>query len=216
MQESDKREFASLLQATMDVYNKDISTDVIKIWWLAMSQFPIEQIRVGLSKYITSPDYGKFPPKPADIIFMMEGSSQDAALTAWNKVLEAISRAGTYKSVCFDDPIIHLCIDDIGGWIGLGETEEKELPFVQKRFEQTYRNYKSRGDIPAHKRYLIGRSEANNNLLGYASPEPVLIGDKELAMKTKQLGSDKPRIAMTTAEAVVKKLEKTYDDNPPF
>lgn len=216
MQESDKREFASILQATMDVYNKDISTDVIKIWWMALQQFSIEQIKVGFSKYITSPDCGKFPPKPADIIFMMEGSSQNAALTAWNKVLEAVSRAGCYKSVCFDDPIIHLAIEDIGGWIGLGESEEKELPFIQKRFEQSYRNYKTRGDIPSHKRYLIGRSEANNNLLGYPSPEPVLIGDKELAMKTKRLGSDKPRIAMTMAESVVKKLEATYDDKPPF
>ena len=216
MQESDKREFASLLQATMDVYNKDISTDVIKIWWLAMSHFPIEQIKVGLSKYITSPDYGKFPPKPADIIFMMEGSSQDAALTAWNKVLEAISRAGTYKSVCFDDPIIHLCIDDIGGWIGLGETEEKELPFVQKRFEQTYRNYKSRGEFPAHKRYLIGRSEAQNNLQGYVSDKPILIGDKALAQQTLEGGSDKPRISISVAESVVKALEKTYDDGVPF
>lgn len=216
MQEFDKREFASILQATMDVYNKDISTDVIKIWWLALQQYEIDQIKHGLTKYITSPDCGKFPPKPADIILMMDGSSQDAALIAWNKVLEGISRAGSYKSVCFDDPIIHLAIDDIGGWIGLGGSEEKELPFIQKRFEQSYRNYKTRGDIPAHKRYLIGRSEANNNLLGHPSPEPVLIGDTELAMKTKQLGSDKPRIAMTMAEAVVKKLEKTYDDNPPF
>lgn len=216
MQESDKREFASILQATMDVYNKDISTDVIKLWWMALQNFSIDQVKTGLSKYITSADCGKFPPKPADIIFMMEGNSSDAAFTAWNKVLEAMSRAGSYKSVCFDDPIIHLAIDDIGGWIGLGESEEKDLPFIQKRFEQAYRNYRTRGDIPAHKRYLIGRSEAQNNLQGYVSDKPILIGNKELAQKTLEAGSDKPKISISVADSVVKALEKTYDDGVPF
>jgi hypothetical protein len=216
MQESDKREFASVLQATMDVYNKEISTDVIKIWWMALNTYPIEQVKYGLSKYITSADYGKFPPKPADIILMMDGSSQNAALDAWNKVMEAISRAGAYKSVCFDDPIIHLAIDDIGGWIGLGETLEKDLPFIQKRFEQSYRNYRLKGDLPAHKRYLIGRSEAQNNLQGYPSDKPILIGDKAKAEETMSLGSDKPRIAMSVAETAIKQLEKLYDDGVPF
>lgn len=216
MQESDKREFASVLQATMDVYNKDISTDVIKIWWMALNSYPIEQVKYGLSKYITSADYGKFPPKPADIILMMDGTSQNAALDAWNKVMEAISRAGSYKSVCFDDPIIHLAIDDIGGWIGLGGSEERELPFIQKRFEQAYRNYKTKGDLPVHKRYLIGRSEAQNNLQGYVSDKPILIGDKHLAQLTLDAGSDKPRISMSVADAVVKQLEKTFDDGVPF
>ena len=207
MQESDKREFASILQATMDVYNKDISTDVIKIWWLAMSQYPIEQIKSGLSKYITSPDCGKFPPKPADIIFMMEGNSTSAATTAWNKVMEGISRAGSYKSVCFDDPIIHLAIDDIGGWIALGESEEKELPFIQKRFEQSYRNYKTRGDIPAHKPYLIGRSEAQNNLQGYHSEPPKLIGNPQEAQLVLNNGTETPRIAITASQAVAKLIQ---------
>lgn len=216
MQELDKREFASILQATMDVYNKDISTDVIKIWWLALHKYEIEQIKRGLTKYITSPDCGKFPPKPADIILMMDGSSQDAAFLAWNKVLEGMSRAGSYKSVCFDDPIIHLAIDDIGGWIGLGGSDEKDLPFIQKRFEQSYRNYKTRGDIPAHKRYLIGRSEAQNNLQGYVSDKPILIGDKALAQKTLEGGSDAPKVGISVADSVVKALEKTYDDGAPF
>lgn len=216
MQESDKREFASVLKATMDVYNKDISTDVIKIWWMALNQYSIDQVKQGLSRYITSPDYGKYPPKPADVILLMTGTSQDAAFAAWSKVMDAVSRAGSYKSVCFDDPIIHLAIDDIGGWIGLGDSQEKDLPFIQKRFEQSYRNYKTRGDLPDHKRYLIGRCEATNNLQGYRSDPPLLIGNKEKAEQTMSLGTDKPKIAMSVAQAAVMKLEKIYDDGVPF
>jgi len=83
-------------------------------------------------------------PKVADVIKMLQGSTQDSALTAWAKVDKAVRSIGTQMSVAFDDPLIHKVIQDMGGWLGLGQRQEAEWPFVAKEFETRYRGFKAR------------------------------------------------------------------------
>jgi len=63
-------------------------------------------------------------PKIADIVRMIDGSTQSAAATAWAKVMRAVGSVGQYQSLAFDDPVIHLAIDETGGWISLCRIEE--------------------------------------------------------------------------------------------
>jgi hypothetical protein len=103
MREEDKAEFAGVVKATLDLYGKEASAPVLRLWWAALEPYSIEEVRHGFTRFVRSPDSGNFPPKPADIIRMVEGTSGDRGMLAWAKVREAIIRVGSYQSVAFDD-----------------------------------------------------------------------------------------------------------------
>ena len=212
----DKQRFAKAVAALHEYYGKPVSEAVVELYWQGLYQYTNDQLETAVMRHIQNPDNGQWMPKVSDLVKMMAGSTQDAALTAWNKVERAISGVGTHRSVAFDDPIIHVVLEDLGGWIDLGQVPEKELPFVRKRFEDIYRSYKARQEIPPHRPYLIGKSEAQNNNAGFKSDPPKLVGNPEMAKAVLEGGSDKPRISISVAESVVKALEKTYDDGVPF
>ena len=136
----DKQRFARAIAALHEYYGKGVSEAVVELYWQGLYQYTNDQLETAVMRHIQNPDNGQWMPKVSDLVKMMAGSTQDAALTAWNKVERAISGVGTHRSVVFDDPIIHVVLEDLGGWIDLGATPEKELPFVRKRFEEIYRS----------------------------------------------------------------------------
>jgi hypothetical protein len=56
------------------------------VWWQGLRQFDLDGVRVALGQHCMNPDSGQFPPKIADVVKMMGGSSLDSALVAWSKV----------------------------------------------------------------------------------------------------------------------------------
>lgn len=92
-------------------------------------------------------------------------------------LIKAIREVGAYRSVIFDDPLIHSVIRDMRGWIALGQSKTSELPFLAREFEKRYRALVLHppADCP---RQLTGIYEQQNRLSGYAPPDPVLIGHK--------------------------------------
>ena len=201
MQDNEKREFRDIVTATMDVYGKETSPDVLRIWWASLQNFSIDEVRSGFSKYVRSTEYGRFAPKPADIITMIEGTTSDRGMIAWEKVREAIGRAGGYRSVCFDDEIIHVVIEGMGGWPTLCATEKEELPFRAAEFAKRYRAHSEAG-VPAYPAYLVGRSEASNGMNGFKSDPPLLIGNPEKASAVLAFGSDKPLLRITSGKSI--------------
>lgn len=109
-----------------------------------MKPFDLAAVKDALNRHCVNPDNGQFMPKPADVVKLLQGSSQDGALVAWAKVDRAVRQVGTYSTVVFDDPIIHRVVQDMGGWVALGDKREKEWPFVAKEFENRYRGYPMR------------------------------------------------------------------------
>src|SRR5439155_23069574 len=122
-------------------------------------------------------DNDQFVPKPAAVVRMLQGSSQDSALMAWAKVIKAITRFGPYQTVVFDDEIIHAVISDMGGWIKLGQMTEKEQPFRAQEFENRYRALKTASPGFAYPRKLSGITDTTNSANGYPEQTPILVGD---------------------------------------
>lgn len=197
MVEADKKEFADVLKAVLDLYGKEASAPVLRLWWAALEQFSIGEVRHGLTRFVRSPDSGSFPPKPADIIRMIEGTSGDRGTLAWSKVQEAFGRVGGWQSVAFDDPIIHAVIEDMGGWPKLCATDKDEMNFRAADFAKRYRTYAELG-INRFPAYLSGRHEGDNLLRGHNAPKPILIGDPEKAMQVIQQGQETPRLQITS------------------
>lgn len=198
-----KIRFAKALSALAEYYGKELSDGVIALYWQGLSQYGIADLEAAIGRHLQNPDTGQWMPKIADIVRMIDGTTQGAAAMAWAKTMRAVGSVGQYQSLAFDDALIHLVIDDLGGWPGICQVEEAELPFLQKRFETIYRAYKMRGsDVPPHRRYLVGVSEIQNGAKGYQPEPPRLVGDLERARAVLSGGSDAPRLQIHAADAV--------------
>ena len=112
---------------------------------------------------------------------------------------KAVRQVGTHRSVVFDDPLIHRVLQEMGGWIGMGQKTEDEWPFVAKEFENRYRGYAMRGERPEYPPVLVGIADATNARGGFKTEQPMLIGAPEKAQEVMRLGADKPLVGFVQA-----------------
>lgn len=194
MTDADKTKFFTLIAGVYAFYRQDISDFAGGVWWEAMKPFDFPAVADALNRHCVNPDTGQFMPKPADVVKMLRGSSQDSAMVAWAKVDKAVRQVGTYSTVVFDDPLIHRVLHDMGGWLALGTKTEHEWPFIAKEFENRYRGYRVRSETPDYPKTLVGIAEAQNSVEGRRSQPPVLIGDPDAAKRVLSAGTDKPMV----------------------
>jgi len=178
MQASDFDKFREGISGVYAFYGKEVSRFALDVWWRAMAPFELNAIIEAFNRHLVNPDAGQWLPKPADIVRMLEGRSEDAAMVAWSKVDRAVRCIGTGDDVAFDDPLIHRVLHDMGGWIQLGDKGEAEWPFVAKEFSTRYRGYRMRSERPEYPRVLTGRYNAQNQVNGQRLARPRLIGDQ--------------------------------------
>lgn len=191
MNARDLPEFTLLLTGFCVLYGKPVSEMLIELYWGALESFEFDAVKKAFQAHLSNPDTGQFMPKPADVMRYVNGSSQTRALQAWSKVAEAIRRVGSYASVVFDDPLIHVAIEEMGGWISLCQTLLKDLPFRANEFEKRYAAYVLHPPLHYPKQ-LIGLEEKENRMNGYAIKPPLLIGNTERALTILQNGCEKP------------------------
>jgi hypothetical protein len=194
---TDKPKFFALMADVQAFYGKDFSEFAGRVWWEALRAYDLEAVQDALNRHCVNPDSGQFAPKPADVVKMLAGSTQDSALVAWSKVDRAVREVGTYRSVVFDDPVIHRVVTDMGGWVLIGGKDNDEWPFVRNEFVNRYRGYRMRSEIPEYVPVLIGMAEAANNEAGLRSQPPSLIGEARAAYAVMTGGGNKPLIEIT-------------------
>lgn len=183
MTPSDRAKFGELLGAVYELYNRPLSPTILSMWWESLARYDLDTVREAFNRHAMNPDQGQFIPKPADIVRELGGTSADISMLAWAQVNRAVAHVGCWDSVTFDDPITNRVLQDMGGWPWLGTNLcEKEAPYIEKRFRDTYRAWRQRGLIGTELvRHLPGRYEVHNGSKGYATPAPTLIGNKKRA-----------------------------------
>lgn len=206
MKQNDYDEFDETLVAVAEQYGKKLSDNLKILYWQGLVDYDLKAVQQALYRHIRNPDSGMFMPKVADIVKMLQGSTQDSALIAWSKVDKAVRYVGTQVTVAFDDPIIHRVINEMGGWLSFGSKQESEWPFVAKEFENRYRGYKSKNEKIDYPSKLIGLYDAQNIQAGFKETEVILIGDKKTAEQVLMLGSDKPLLEFNH---LIDKFEET-------
>lgn len=185
MNQDDMPRFATIVTGLCELYDRKLSKAAMSLYFEALKKYDIDTVSQGITAHVNSPDHGQFFPKPGDIVRMVSGTSKDAAFRAWTEVDKAVRTVGNYATVAFKDQIIMRVIQDMGGWIMLGEKEEREWPFVGKEFQERYNGYCSRGEIPEAQTKLIGKHEAENESRGFFVEHKVVqIGHTE----QKQIG----------------------------
>lgn len=189
MIDQDLSKFAAMIVGVGEVYGKSLTEAVIEIYWGVLKAFKFEEVKKAFYLHLENPDAGKYLPKPADIIMAIEGSPQNQALLAWTKTVSASQRIGMYASVAFDDALIHAVIEDMGGWKRFGAIDDKQLPFVEKEFQDRYRGYVVKKPL-RHPKYFTGIIESQNSINGYTYNLLVFIGDKAKAREVVATGSN--------------------------
>lgn len=179
MKADDDKPFAVLLGSVYELYNRTLSAAIIAMWWEALSPYDLAAVREALNRHAMNPDAGQFIPKPADVVRELGGTTADVSALAWAKVVRGARDFGCYDSVAFDDPLVHQTLDELGGWTWFGRQTTKEMPFIEKRFKDSYRAYLRRG-LPADARqitHLPGIIEEHNSSISGAEVQaPKLIG----------------------------------------
>lgn len=196
MQQNDFQKFHDGISGVMEFYGKNVSRFTLDIWWNVLKPYDLASVIDAFNRHLANPDTGQFAPKPADVIRMLQGSTQDSALRAWAKVDTTIRSIGPYVDVVFDDPLIHRVIQDMGGWISFGQRNDAEWPFIAKEFENRYRGYRSRSDTPPYAPVMIGIFSADNAKSGYRDDtnQSTLIGNHQQALRVMRGGSGTPAI----------------------
>lgn len=194
MNTNDLEAFGDMWAQAHEIYGKSPEPRVVYMVFQSLIAFSLADIERALSRHITNPDTGQFPPKPADIVRLLQGSSQSASGEAWAKVDHAIRCVGNYRSVVFDDPKIHAAIERLGGWLKVSMTDDKEYPFLRNNFQKLYQGFTAQPP-ESFPRKLVGTCEHENSQhsgfrRGRALDEPVMIGNAEKARLVYQGGGD--------------------------
>lgn len=176
MKQSDGPLFLEMITGMAEIYGKSLSDMAISMYWNALEGYSIAEVRTALNTCVRSADNGQYMPKPADIIRHIDGDSSAKASLAWGIVVQTIRRVGTGKSVCFEDPLIHCVLRDMGGWQQLGKMKVEDEPFRAAEFERRYRAY-AQNKPKEYPRYLPGAIDQHNSALGQEPSNIVRVGD---------------------------------------
>ena len=132
MQSTDIQPFLGLMRGVGEIYDRDVTEFMTNAYWETLKRFPLADVKRAFNRHVQNPTNGQFWPKPADLIRLLDGDPESRAMIAWRKVLDAIEGAGPYQTVVFDDPIIHMALENLGGWLEICKVTDHELPFLAK------------------------------------------------------------------------------------
>lgn len=187
MKASDLCEFTRVLTSISTLYGKPMSKPLMELYWAALQGFDLSAVKQALQAHVNHPDTGQYMPKPADVVRFLQGDSRTQALQAWSQVLRAIREIGSYRSVIFEDPVVHAVIQDMGGWISLCQVLDKDLPFRERDFTARYVGFIHKP--PAHyPKQLLGSFAHQNAIQGYPAEPPVCVGDPQKALQVYRQG----------------------------
>jgi len=177
MDSSNKKEFAQTISAVGEMYDKKISTSLMRMYFESLIDYSIDNIKKGLSNHSLDPKHGTFFPKPADIVRNIDGGRQtqeDRAMIAWMEIEAAVSRVGAYGVLDIEDKKALLAVKNMGSWKQLCHTDRDKMSFKRQEFVKNY-NALSNTPVENLPKNLLGIGEFNNQkALTNDQPEKLL------------------------------------------
>lgn len=165
MQDQDKVAFRDMMMAAGEVYGREITKPLLQMYFAALAQAGIEQVKNAMMDHMKNPDTGQFFPKPADLIKQMTGTTkqQDAAIedraaVAWACIERGIRRVGSYGTLKLEDKQALATVKAMGGWQSICQTETSKMEWKRKEFIRMYETFE-RMPLEALPSSLPGRIE---------------------------------------------------------
>lgn len=197
MVDDEEPRLVALVSKVMKYHRQGVTPDLLEMWWEGLRRFELVDIQRAMNAHTFDPDRGQFPPKIADLVRVLQGTSSDRAVAAWGKVYDSMGSAGAYRDVAFDDAVIHAVVSDMGGWPKLCRWPIAEISYAQHTFTKSYASLSQFG-CEGYPRVLIGDCDPASEYVrrGLTPPTPLLIGDPVKAALV-VAGGGAPRVKTT-------------------
>ena len=144
MIESDKEDFKMIMVGIGELYNKEITKPLMRIYFSALTNYSLADVESGINAHTMDSKHGSFFPKPADIVRHLqtgEISTEDKAELAWSQVIREIRRTGSYGTLKLDDKQAMAAVKALGSWQQLCNSTEQEMTWKKKEFISVYETY---------------------------------------------------------------------------
>jgi hypothetical protein len=148
--------FVNVLMNVGEVYDKEITKNMLNIYWKILKVYDLKDIQIAIQQHLLDPVEGRFFPKPAHILAMCQLSEKQSAKTAWDKIDRGIQEVGLYGRIAFDDPIIHIILTEMGGWVRWCRQTQDALERKWPAFRERYQYYAKLPTLPAYPPCLLG------------------------------------------------------------
>lgn len=191
MIDSDKTDFKILMVGVGELYNKEITKPLMRIYFSSLTKYSLDEIERGISEHAVDPKHGTFFPKPADIVRHLQTavlSAENKAELAWAQVVREIRVTGSYGSLNLDDRQAMAAIKSLGSWSQLCASTENDMTWKKKEFISMYETYEKTPldmlpsslpglvDLQNHKKE---QSEAMQNILSGIDKHRATLINKE-------------------------------------
>lgn len=161
------------------ITGKAFGKNQVEIYRTLLEDIPESKFITGINNMLRERVFSNLP-MPAEIREYSLGLKEDEMMVRINRAKlllnKGISKAGIYNDVVFEDPVIHLCIDSIGGWINFCKKNSKEVEdWLKWDFPKLYRSFSTRKQTTLS---LVLEGKGDKDL-----KEICYIGDKEKYLK---------------------------------
>ena len=140
---NNKDEFKTRMIGLFDLFDKDLSAAVLKMYWAAFQSLTDDEVFCAMDQAVIT---CKFMPKPAEIIDLIRGDSKSQALGEWGKVLGFMRKEGRFGEHKLPADILD-AVNQIGGWEYLCTLTYKQLEFKARAFTEIYEGKSAQGLI---------------------------------------------------------------------
>lgn len=159
--------------------SRPISEIQAEVYFDLLKDLPADAVRRAARQALAESQYPTIPP--VGVLRRLAGAgkvdSESRSLVAYQAAAKAVRTAGAFRSIEFDDPLIHATIMAMGGWERFCDWSPSELQWRQRDFERYYRAFSMAGVSGDECARIPGICERENNAEGFSEhdPEPAFI-----------------------------------------
>lgn len=175
MSELDIKIFKQGMMMMCAVANREPTEILLDTYYALLKDLSEDQFQSAVTHVLSDRQYTNLPI-PANIREAAIGKLDDEALIALAKLERAMPTWGAYRSIIFDDPIIHAIVQSMGGWVKVCVMPDDEWKFRRIEFLKTYKAFApnlNRLQVPFK---LVGIDESDNPTL---PPKIAYAGSRE-------------------------------------
>jgi hypothetical protein len=137
---NDSKEFTELLNSVLSIYRTSVTAGALSIWFEALKQYSIEEVRFALDCHTQDPDTGVFSPKPAHLIGILQArDGRPGAEESWTRLSHAIGDQGATIVLTAEERVAFFVADAIA------EDKIAARMAFKEVYEKTVREARSKG-----------------------------------------------------------------------
>lgn len=146
MIESDKADFKMIMVGIGELYNKEITKPLMRIYFSSLTNYSLGDVEQGINAHTMDAKHGSFFPKPADIVRHLQAgqlSTEEKAELAWGQITYELRKTGSYGNLVLDDKQALAALRSFTSWKEFCAMDVTKLTWAKKEFLSMYSTYQN-------------------------------------------------------------------------